>query len=959
MPRAGWAATGAVLVALVAAAPRALGSSGGSAGAIGGLAAGSLVAFALRRWNRPAALALIAGVALVAARVALDPGARPSLVGAVDGAGTGSGSWVGTVESVGSPRDGQQVATLELAPAPAAGGRGTPDAPAVRVAATLPRYPTIRPGLTVEMRGRVQPLSDDDYGRYLAGTGVDGTLRTTDLSIVGDSGGPASAIEGVRRAGDDALTRALPEPQAGLASGILVGLRDRVNRDLATAFTAAGVSHVVAISGWNIAIVGATITALLRSWPRRRRALATLLAIGGYTILTGASASVLRAAAMATVVLLARETGRRGRAEAALGWAIVGLLIAGPGLVTDPGFALSAAATGGLIAWATPLTRRFEDWRGGRLPGWLCESLGVSLAAEFATLPIALAWFGRVPIVAPLMNLLVVPIVAPAMAAGGVALAGGALVANGAPAPLATVLGLPAWAALTAMIVVVRAAAALPFASATLAPPFNLLAAAAAGGAVVIVVLGRGKRRPRISFGWRGTGSGASSPTSDGGRATSASARRGPPSTRRGRAVGRPTRLLAAALAAAVVGIGAVALTRPDGRIRISVLDVGQGDAILVDGDRGARTLVDGGPDPDRLLVALDAHVPAWDRRIDLLVLTHPHEDHVAGMALLLQRYRVSRVVEPGMRGPGPGYRAWAAELATEGRSAGRLATGDSFAIDDVRFEVLWPDRGSVPAEPGDTGTGINNVSIVLLGTFGRERFMLAGDIEEGIDPTLLARGLPRVDFLKVAHHGSRTSSTGAFLDVVRPRIAAVSVGAGNSYGHPAPATIDRLRQRQAEVFRTDLDGTVVVTLDGTAASAHAEGGRPRATGRPAARDVTPGAAAAIFRCGVPLSIGRRIAAPTGQPVAIATPPRARAGPVDPQADRRRGAPADAGLYHRVDDGSRAGRGRRPAPLPRSPALGAAPCPRGRRGRGLARRSDRRPQRDGRPPAGGGGRPAP
>ena len=300
------------------------------------------------------------------------------------------------MESVGSPRDGQQVATLELRPE-----KSAPDSPSIRVAATLPRYPAIRPGLIVATHGRIEALSDDDYGRYLAGTGVDGTLRSSDLSIVGEAGGPAATIEAIRRAGDDALTRALPEPQAGLASGILIGLRDRVDRDLAKAFTTAGVSHVVAISGWNIAIVGATIAALLRSWPRRRRAIAILLAIGVYTILTGASASVLRAAVMATVVLLARETGRSGRAAAALGWAIVGLVLAAPTLVTDAGFALSAAATGGLIAWATPITRSLEGWRGGRLPGWLCESFGVSFAAELATLPIALAWFGRVPIIAP------------------------------------------------------------------------------------------------------------------------------------------------------------------------------------------------------------------------------------------------------------------------------------------------------------------------------------------------------------------------------------------------------------------------------------------------------------------------------------------------------------------------------------------------------------------------------
>src|SRR5439155_13962942 len=221
----------------------------------------------------------------------------------------------------------------------------------------------------------------------------------------------------------------------------------------------AGVSHVVAISGWNIAIVGATIGALVRRWPRRRRALLVLGAICLYTILTGASSSVLRAAVMAAVGLLARETGRAGTAATALGWAVVLLLTIDPGYVADPGFALSAAATGGLIAWAPPLTTTLSRLAGGRLPGWLAESLGVSIAAEIATLPIALAAFGRFGLIAPLVNLFVVPLVAPAMAAGAIALVGGMATLLGIPSIIATVAGLPAWAVLTVIVGIVRIAA--------------------------------------------------------------------------------------------------------------------------------------------------------------------------------------------------------------------------------------------------------------------------------------------------------------------------------------------------------------------------------------------------------------------------------------------------------------------------------------------------------------------
>ena len=152
------------------------------------------------------------------------------------------------------------------------------------------------------------------------------------------------------------------------------------------------------------------------------------------------------------------------------------------------------------------------------------------------------------------------------------------------------------------------------------------------------------------------------------------------------------------------------------------------------------------------------------------------------------------------MRGRGPGYAAWELALELSNVERGRLGTGDGFTLDGVRFSVLWPDAGSVPAEPGDEGTSINNVSVVLLAEFGRQRALLMGDVEEGIDPILLSRGLPRADVLKVAHHGSRTSSTEPFLATVHPAIAVISAGEGNPYGHPTPATLARLASVGARI---------------------------------------------------------------------------------------------------------------------------------------------------------------
>ena len=891
MPRSGWVAVGTVLAALggelVGLRPVA------GALALAGAAVMVLIGVAgprtRRNLVRPAAIVVVAGAA-VALRLAVLPAddARPAALP------TDRGPWAAVIVGTGSPRDGQQLATIRL----------LEGAPGLSLAATLPRYPSVVPGQRVAVAGPVQPPPESPYGTYLERIGVGGTLRASSLEALDGPLEPTLALESIRRGSADLLARVLPEPEAGLASGILIGLRDRVDRELAADFTTAGVSHVVAISGWNIAIVAAAVAALGGALGRRRRSVLTLVAIVVYVIFAGGSPSVVRAAAMAGVVLLARESGRAGRAAAALGWAVAILLLVDPALIADAGFQLSSTATAGLIAWASPLTDRIRSVGRRRVPRWLAESLGVSLAAQAATLPIVLATFGRLALISPVANLFIVPVVPLAMAAGLVAFGGAVAVAAGLPAVVGVVLAMPGWLSLTVIVAVARISADVPFASATLDPPLNVVAAVASVGGLALLVW----RRSRASS----TGRSARPPI-----ATQPAPERPAAPTRRS---SRATRLAAGALVSAVVLAGAVIVERPSGRSTVSVLDVGQGDAILVEGSNGGRLLIDGGPDPDRLLVELDRRLPPWDRRIDAVVLTHPHEDHVAGLAMLLERYDVGEAFEPGMRGPGPGYAAWAAALAGRGPAGRIVAGGDRLQVDDIRLEVLWPARGSVPAEPPDTGTAINNVSIVLLGTVHGRSFLLAGDIEEEVDPELLGT-VGRVDLLKVAHHGSRTASTDRFLDAVTPAVAVTSSGAGNRYGHPAPETLDRLADRGARVFRTDRDGSVSVAFDSGGVTVTSTGGRVRPTPRPTASATAAarGDAAAVlpsFLCAVP------------PPVAAVRRSTEAALAARPTTVRL----ADRSLYHRADDGSRAGRGRQPAALARSTRV--APAAFARRGGG-------------------------
>jgi competence protein ComEC len=576
---------------------------------------------------------------------------------------------------------------------------------------------------------------------------------------------------------------------------------------------------------------------------------------------------------MAGVALLARELGRPGSAAAALGWAVTTLLLVDTATVFDAGFRLSVLATAGILAWGSTLTGRLAGSDPRRLRRFVAEILGVSLAAQAATLPVVLSDFGRLSLISPAVNLVVVPLVPPAMATGALALVAGVLAGAGLPSVVATVIGLPAWGLYAAMVAAVRLGAALPLASVELVPPWNN---AVAISTVIVILAARRWWDPLLLRLGLHQPVPVHAPT----------AKRAAQATRHA-ARPRFARAMPIALALATLGLGLVVAWRPDGVVRVIVLDVGQGDGILVESGHGGRMVVDGGPDPGRLLIALDEHLPPWDRRIDILVLTHPHEDHVAGLATLLQRYRVGRVYEPGMLGPGPGYRAWADVFANGGPPHGRLSTGDHLTLDQIRFRVLWPDANRVPMRPPDGGTSINNVSIVLLAEFDQHRFLLAGDVEEGVDPELLARGIPTVDLLKVAHHGSRTASTQAFLEAARPRVAVVSAGAGNPYGHPAPSTIERLRAIARETYRTDTDGTVEVAFEGPAIRVRTSGPRPNPRASKTAAAGSHGASAGSVQstatvgwlCAIPSTLsGPRTVAGVAAP-----PPVAPEAPLTPR----------------------------------------------------------------------------
>lgn len=759
-------------------------------------AGATLVLIGVSMGGRAAQIAVL-GVAVLAAaagtwrQAATDPSAIPferSVASLVDGV---EHRLVGTVADDPRPRaDRLQLVLADLR----VENEGVALPLADRLLVWLPRGIDAGSGDRLRITAEVELAEDFDgfaYREHLARQGVGAIARVRSAEVAPSPGGPAVAMAALRGMLLGGLNDLVPEPEAALGAGILLGVRASIAPEINDAFAAAGLTHVVAISGWNIAIVTALVLALVRPLERRRggrwtTALIAVAAVGGYVVLTGASPSVVRAALMAGAMLVGRLGGSRAHATSALGLAALLMLIVAPAVLWDVGFQLSLLATAGLIWYGRGIEDRLRRW-----PAWLREPVALTLAAQLTTLPVILVNFERLSLVAPLSNVLVVPIVPMAMLTSAAAAIGGivagAIGGVGADV-IGWLLGGAAWLVLRAMIAIGHLCAAIPLASVEVGLPAALAVAwypllALAGWATRAEVT---DARPAVDEAMTGAMA----------------------------ALGRLLRPLPATAGLVGILVAVTVATAPDGRLRVTVLDIGQGDAILVRTAHGRTLLVDGGPDPELTLRRLGANLPFHQRRIDMVLLSHPHQDHAAGLVEVLDRFEVGALVHAGIGFENAAYD----RLLTDATRAGipvRLArAGSSLALDaDTTIELLYPSEAdaALPLPEGD----INNGSIVALLRHAGFTALLTGDAEAPVEAALVGRGLEPVDLLKVGHHGSRSSTTPGLLAAARPSAAVISSGAGNEYGHPAPETLAALESLPGvAIHRTDLEGDVEVVAD-------------------------------------------------------------------------------------------------------------------------------------------------
>jgi competence protein ComEC len=559
---------------------------------------------------------------------------------------------------------------------------------------------------------------------------------------------------------------------APLAKALLVADTKSLTPEVRERYAAAGLAHMLSISGLHVGLIAVALSlaAQIIRLPTNAGRVATLATLALYIAIIGAPAPAARAGIMLAAVAVCRLAQRPVSPWAVLALGAAGPL-ADPSTATDLGYQLSVVGVVALVA-GDSLGRRLV---GDSLAGWrraaLTALLG-STVASIVSLPIVAWTFGRVSIVAPLANLVAAPVMAVAQPMLFLAL----LLAWLPPA--ARFVAGAAHPLLVAFDAIAATAAALPYATLDVAPTFA--AAVLGAAAIAAFVAACVSRHP-------------------------------------GRAV-----VVGTALVAALAWLPS--LPAGSGHAELHVIDVGQGDAIALRTARGRWILVDAGRawrggDAGRTTV-----VPYLRRRggrLEAFVLTHPHADHAGGAATVVRALRPRMFYDAAFAGGGDAYRASLAGVGQAGVAWRRVRPGDSVLVDDATITFLAPDSAWT-ARLDDP----NEASAVALIRVGAVRFLLTGDAERGEEAWLVARARAelRADVLKVAHHGSATSTTPEFLDAVRPTVAVISVGAANLYGHPDPATLRALASVGAQVLRTDRLGSIVIRTDGHRLSVEAAG---------------------------------------------------------------------------------------------------------------------------------------
>ena len=637
-------------------------------------------------------------------------------------------------------------------------------------------------GLLEAPKGQRNP-GELNYRKYLAAQGIRACMSINherDIQLVNRGNGSwllGRVIYPLRVFITSGIDRTIGGQEGALLKGLLVGARGEIDHELRDAFAKVGVIHVLAVSGLHVGfiVLFAILLFKLFRFPRTWRVILTVAVLVIYIYLTNQKAPVIRASVMAAVLLIGNALERKTEVFNSLSLAALIVLVINPLDLFETGFQLSFTAVASIVLLYNRLRYTFGKSliqfreRGKQIKVYLISLFFVSLAAQLGTLPLTALYFNRIPVVSLLANLIVVPLVALIVILGYIT-----TLCNVFWQGLAQVYANANWFFLNILIHIVKWGADIPFAYLERSTPGLVFVLSYYCGLGLIFFWGQRRVRGR---------------------------------------------LIIVSLILFNFIIWAEALSPRPG-ITATFFDVGQGDAALIEFPNGKTMLVDAGPVEEEYNSAERVIAPYLMRegikKIDVLLLTHSHADHIGGGPYLLCNLRIGRIVDSMAMTDSEIYQEILYLADSLGVPLRKVRTGDTLNIHSaISVSILHPNEDFVRQAEKDP-TKVNDVSIVARLSFGRRAFLLTGDAEKQSEKYMLSLGVPlQSDVLKVGHHGSTTSSTPSFIKAVKPAYAVIPVGKYNRFNLPSDLILRRLELYGAEVIRTDKNGAAVFWTDG------------------------------------------------------------------------------------------------------------------------------------------------
>lgn len=655
-----------------------------------------------------------------------------------------------------------------------------------RVLVNAPALAELNYGNRIRVTGQLSTPAVYDtfsYADYLAQQGVFTLMDNTVIEVINEGEGFFFFEQLFRFKShlQENINQALPDPEAALLAGILLGNERGIDPQLEEDFTRVGASHVIAISGFNMAIIAGLVMGSLEKVVKDRKWIATvtgIVVLAIYTLLVGANAAVVRAAIMSSLLFIAPQLNRRTYVPASLSFVAILMSFHNPLVLWDLSFQLSFFAVLGLALFTEPLEKQFDSFLYGIFPErlatplarFLNEPVVVSIAALIMTLPLIVLYFGRLSLVSLLVNLLIVPVQALLLMFGGTAL----IVSIVSP-PIAQILFWLDMLFLKWTIAIVRLFGDLSFADIDVSLDSRFIIfffIGVIGGAIVNAT------RPKWSI-----------------------------------RVAKFIKQEAIFTTLCFMGVGivalmiSIALSRPDGQLHVWWLDVGHSNAVFIQTPNGTQILVDGGRFPSRLLTAIGDRMPFHDREIEVMVVTQPDEFDIGALPAVLRRYDAGIILTTGQPNLSPTYET--IEDAISEYDVQIVQAGYMIDLGDgTVLEVLHPQK-----QP-ELSDNFGDDAMVLRLTYGEASFLLTSDIsQEGQLELLEARQYPLATVMQLPQHGTVRSLNYQFLDTVQAQVVIAQYEATNRRGDPNPETLALLDTQL--LLETGENGTLHLWTDG------------------------------------------------------------------------------------------------------------------------------------------------